>query len=78
VDRLGVCRPARQSSSSGQVARCAITTQNPKTRRPDFDTLRVIKVYRGVRERKLTGFGVYGEVAERGHVRLGDPIDRLN
>jgi hypothetical protein len=60
-----------------QVARCAITTQNPKTGRPDFDTLREIKAYRGVRDRKLIDFGVYGEVAEPGRVRLGDPVEPL-
>ena len=60
-----------------QVARCAITTQNPKTGRPDFDTLREIKAYRGVRERKLIDFGVYGGVAEPGRVRLGDPVEPL-
>src|ERR671930_1977704 len=61
----------------GQVARCAITTQNPKTGRPDFDAPREIKAYRGVRERKLIDFGVCGEVAEPGHVRLGDPVEPL-
>jgi uncharacterized protein YcbX len=60
-----------------QVARCAITTQNPKTGRPDFDTLREIKAYRGLRDRKLIDFGVYGEVAEPGRVRLGDPVEPL-
>ena len=60
-----------------QVARCAITTQNPKTGIPDFDTLREIKAYRGARERKLIDFGVYGEVDEPGRVRLGDPIEPL-
>ena len=61
-----------------QVARCAITTQNPATGERDFDTLREIKAYRGVRERKLIDFGVYVEVAEPGRVRLGDPIELLS
>src|SRR5919201_603872 len=60
-----------------QVARCAITTQNPETGVPDFDTLREIKAYRGARERTQIDFGVYGEVAEPGRVRLGDPIEPL-
>ena len=60
-----------------QVARCAVTTQNPTTGKPDFDTLREIKAYRGARERKLIDFGVYGEVAEPGRVRLGDPVEPL-
>ena len=60
-----------------QVARCAITTQNPKTGVRDFDTLREIKSYRGVRDRKEIDFGVYGAVVEPGRVRLGDPIEPL-
>jgi len=60
-----------------QVARCAVTTQNPTTGKPDFDTLREIKAYRGARERKLIDFGVYGEIAEPGRVRLGDPVEPL-
>jgi uncharacterized protein YcbX len=60
-----------------QVARCAITTQNPKTGARDFDTLREIKAYRGVREQKEIDFGVYGSVEEPGRVRLGDPIEPL-
>ena len=60
-----------------QVARCAITTQNPETGEPDFDTLREIKAYRGARDRKLIDFGVYGEVDEPGRVRLGDPMEPL-
>jgi uncharacterized protein YcbX len=61
----------------GQVARCAITTQNPKTGRPDFDALREIKAYRGIRDGKKIDFGVYGGVAEPGRVRLGDPVEPL-
>ena len=60
-----------------QVARCAITTQNPKTGVRDFDTLREIKAYRGVRDRKEIDFGVFGAVAEPGRVRLGDAIEPL-
>jgi uncharacterized protein YcbX len=60
-----------------QVARCAITTQNPKTGTRDFDTLREIKAYRGVRAEKEIDFGVFGAVAEPGRVRLGDAIEPL-
>ena len=60
-----------------QVARCAITTQNPDTGERDFNTLRAIKAYRGARDVKNIDFGVYGEVDEPGRVRLGDPIDLL-
>jgi uncharacterized protein YcbX len=61
----------------GHVARCAITTQNPETGVPDFDTLRTIKAYRGLRDGDLD-FGVYGEVVEPGRARVGDPVEPLD
>jgi uncharacterized protein YcbX len=62
-----------------EVARCAITTQDPDSGVPDFDTLREIKSYRGTRdtEGKLIDFGVFGEVEEPGIVRLGDAVEPL-
>jgi uncharacterized protein len=65
----------------GDVGRCAITTQNPETGVPDFDTLRTIDAYRA-RTRNAAGkehipFGVYGEVVRAGIVRVGDPVDLL-
>lgn len=60
----------------GHVGRCAITTQNPETGVPDFDTLRTIKAYRGLRDGQLD-FGVYGEVVEPGRVKVGDPVEPL-
>jgi uncharacterized protein YcbX len=60
-----------------QVARCAITTQNPATGRRDFDTLHAIKGYRGLRHGAAIDFGVYGEVAEPGAVRMGDSVRLL-
>lgn len=57
-----------------QVARCAITTQNPDTGERDLDTLRVIKEYRGTRGTKALDFGVYGEVVQPGRVRVGDVV----
>ena len=35
-----------------QTARCATTTYNPDSGSRDFDTLRAIKDYRGVRDGK--------------------------
>jgi uncharacterized protein YcbX len=60
------------------VGRCAITTQNPETGVPDFDTLRTIDGYRA-RTANVAGkahipFGVYGEVVQAGVVRVGDPV----
>jgi len=63
----------------GDVGRCAITTQNPETGKPDFDTLRTIAAYRGFTENEAGArhipFGVYGEVAEPGRVTVGDAVE---
>jgi uncharacterized protein len=63
------------------VGRCAITTQNPATGVPDFDTLRAIDSYR-VRTRNQAGkehipFGVYGDVVRAGVARVGDTVEPL-
>ena len=63
----------------GDVGRCAITTQNPETGTPDFDTLRTIRAYREITANeagnKHLPFGVYGEVVEPGKVALGDAVE---
>jgi uncharacterized protein len=61
----------------GRVGRCAITTQNPDTGVPDFDTLRVLEGYRGLNEKRELDFGVYGEVLEPGPVSVGDTVEPL-
>lgn len=60
----------------GNVGRCAVTTQNPETGRPDLDTLKALAAYR--RELETTEplpFGVYATVEEPGTVRLGDAVE---
>jgi uncharacterized protein YcbX len=61
----------------GPVARCATTTRDPSTGERDFDTLRAIKGYRGLREGKNIDFGVYGDVEQPGRIRVGDPVELL-
>jgi uncharacterized protein len=61
----------------GLVGRCAITTQNPDTGVPDFNTLRVLNDYRGLTTKRELPFGVYGEVLEPGRVRVGDLAEPL-
>jgi len=60
----------------GNVGRCAVTTQNPETGRPDLGTLKALAAYRGNMEAtEPLPFGVYAEVVEPGAVRLGDPVE---
>jgi len=61
------------------VGRCAITTQNPETGVPDFDTLSAISSYRELTAneagKKHIPFGVFGEVVEPGRVAVGDTAE---
>ena len=63
----------------GDVGRCAITTQNPETGKPDFDTLKTLAAYRPVTAneagKKHLAVGVYGEVVEPGPVAVGDAVE---
>jgi len=54
------------------VPRCATTTRSPETGRRDFDTLKQVKAYRGLRQGKHIDFGVYAAVIEPGRIRVGD------
>lgn len=58
----------------GNVGRCVVTTQNPETGVPDLRTLHALRSYRPDGTERLP-FGVYGDVAEPGRVRLGDPVE---
>ena len=58
-----------------QDARCRMTTRNPDTGVRDFDTLRAIKDYRGLRNGKSIDFGVYADVVQPGVIRVGDPVE---
>src|SRR5437764_1407023 len=52
-----------------------ITTQKPETGIPDFDTLRVLKDYRGLSTERELDFGVYGEVLEPGRIKVADAVE---
>ena len=59
----------------GNVGRCVVTTRNPDTGERTLDTLGVLADYRGdVETTEPLPFGVWGEVAEPGRVRLGDAV----
>jgi uncharacterized protein YcbX len=62
----------------GQVPRCVVTTQDPRTGLKDFDTLKTINRYRGLMhdpdgDRGLP-FGMYAEVETPGLARIGDAV----
>ena len=62
----------------GHVGRCVITSRHPDTGTNDLDTLKALAKYR--KELDTTeplAFGVFGEVAEPGRVRVGDPVEPL-
>ena len=62
----------------GNVGRCAVTTQNPETGKPDLDTLKALAAYRGeVETTEPLPFGVHAAVAEAGRVSLGDRVELL-
>lgn len=55
-------------------ARCAMTTHDPDTGVRDLDTLRTLVAYRGLRDGKHADFGVLGDVARPGRIRIGDEV----
>ncbi|HUK94711.1 MAG TPA: MOSC N-terminal beta barrel domain-containing protein [Gaiellaceae bacterium] len=60
----------------GNVGRCAVTTQNPDTGKPDVDTLKALAAYRqDVETTEPLPFGVHAAVAHPGRVRVSDPVE---
>lgn len=62
----------------GHVGRCLITTRDPETGESNVDTLKALAKYRkDLDTTEQLAFGVFGEVAEPGRVRIGDPVEPL-
>jgi uncharacterized protein YcbX len=61
---------------TGPVDRCVVTTRDPDTGERDLDTLRLIKGYRGMRDRYID-FGMFAQVEKPGAVALGDAVEPL-
>ena len=62
----------------GHVGRCLITSRHPETGTVDVDTLKALAKYRqDLETTEPLAFGVFGEVAQPGRVRLGDPVQVL-
>jgi hypothetical protein len=60
---------------NGDVGRCAVTTHDPDTGVPDFDTLGTLAAYRREGRDEALPFGVCGAVAVPGRVRVGDSVE---
>jgi hypothetical protein len=59
----------------GNVGRCLVTSRDPDTGVRNVPTLDALAEYRdGVETTEPLPFGVWGEVAEPGQVRLGNPV----
>jgi uncharacterized protein YcbX len=58
---------------TGPVDRCAVITRHPETSERDLDALRIIKSYRGMRDRYVD-FGMFASVERPGVVRVGDTV----
>jgi uncharacterized protein YcbX len=59
---------------NGDVGRCAVTTHDPDSGIPDFDTLKVLAAYRREGVKEPLPLGVYASVVEPGRVRVGDAL----
>jgi uncharacterized protein len=61
---------------AGNVGRCAVTTHDPDTGRPSFDTLRILNHRRGhLPTSEPLPFGVWAQVIVPGHIVLGDLVE---
>ena len=62
----------------GNVGRCAVTTQDPDTGRPSWDTLHALQHSRGhLPTTEPLPFGVWAEVVDAGVVALGDTVEPM-
>jgi MOSC domain-containing protein len=59
----------------GNVGRCVVTKRDPDTGEKTLETLDAIAAYRGgIETTEPLPFGIWGDVAEPGRVRLGDEV----
>jgi MOSC domain-containing protein len=62
---------------AGQIPRCAVTTQDPRTGAHDWNTLKQIARIRPLMPTRQVPFGVYATVEAPGTVVLGDAVVAL-
>ena len=59
---------------AGQIPRCAVTTQDPRTGLHDWNTLKQIARFRPLMPTREVPFGVYATVVSPGPVTTGDEV----
>ncbi len=62
---------------TGQIPRCAVTTQDPTTGLHDWNTLKQIAAFRPLTADREVPFGVYAMVEQPGAVALADTVTPL-
>jgi uncharacterized protein YcbX len=62
----------------GQIPRCAVTAQDPKTGLRDWNTLKQIASFRPLMPTRQVPFGVYAIVDEPGRAAVGDQVTPLD
>jgi uncharacterized protein YcbX len=63
----------------GQIPRCIVTTLGPETGDKDFTTLNLLARTRPrIEGGRGLPFGMYAEVVDPGHVRVGDPVEPVS
>jgi uncharacterized protein YcbX len=62
----------------GQIPRCAVTAQDPKTGLRDWNTLKQIASFRPLMPTRQVPFGMYATVDEPGTVSVGDQVKPLD
>ena len=62
---------------TSETGRCLVTSQDPDTGLADMDMLQLIRETRPDDTGEPLPFGVHGNVAVPGTVRLGDPVEPL-
>jgi uncharacterized protein YcbX len=63
---------------AGQIPRCAVTTQDPRSGRRDWNTLKQIARIRPLMPTRQVPFGVYATVEVPGVVTVGDEVHPLD
>jgi uncharacterized protein YcbX len=65
--------------AQGHVGRCVITSRHPETGEIDLHTLKILGGYRRhLATTEPIAFGIYGEIAEPGEIRVGETVSLVD